>query len=90
MITVAAILNIRDGQSAEFEAAFRQAAPLIATAPGYLGHELHRCLDTPGRYLVLEHWQTRDAHMLGFRQAFSHCLGKSPRLGIRASFGLGL
>jgi heme-degrading monooxygenase HmoA len=69
MITVAAIVNIRAGQSAEFEAAFQQAAPLIATAPGYLDHELHKCQDTPGRYLVLEHWQSRDAHMLGFRQS---------------------
>ena len=69
LITVVAIVNIRAGQSAEFEAAFQQAAPLIATAPGYLGHELHRCLDTPQRYLLLEHWTTRDAHMLGFRQS---------------------
>ncbi len=69
MVTVVAILNIRAGQTAEFEAAFRQAAPLIATAPGYLGHELHKCQDTPGRYLLLERWQTREAHLLGFRQS---------------------
>ena len=69
MVTVVAILNIRDGQSAAFEAAFRQAAPLIAAAPGYIGHELQKCLDTPRRYLLLEHWHTRDAHMLGFRQS---------------------
>ena len=69
MITVVAFLNIRAGQSAEFEAAFKQAAALIATAPGYLGHELHKCLDTPERYLLLEHWQSRDAHMLGFRES---------------------
>ena len=69
MITVVAILNIRAGQSAEFEAAFQRAAPLIATAPGYLGHELQKCLDTPQRYLLLEHWESREAHMLGFRQS---------------------
>jgi heme-degrading monooxygenase HmoA len=69
MITVVAILNIRDGQSAAFEAAFQEAAAFIARAPGYLGHELHQCLDTPRRYLLLEHWTTRDAHMLGFRQS---------------------
>lgn len=69
MITVVALLNIRAGQSAAFEAAFTQAAPLIATAPGYHGHELHQCLDTPNRYLLVEHWESRDAHMLGFRQS---------------------
>jgi heme-degrading monooxygenase HmoA len=69
MITVAAILNIRAGQAAAFEAAFAQAAACIAGAPGYLGHELHRCTDTPERYLLLEHWTTREAHLLGFRQS---------------------
>ena len=69
MISVVAILNIRPGHSAEFEAAFDQAAACIAAAPGYLGHELHQCLDTPDRYLLVEHWQSREAHMLGFRQS---------------------
>ena len=69
MITVVAILNVRAGQTAAFEAAFQQAAALIASAPGYQGHELQRCTDTPGRYLLLERWTTRDAHMLGFRQS---------------------
>ncbi len=56
MITVVALLNIRAGQSAEFEAAFHQADPLVATTPGYHGHALHRCLDTPDRYLLVEHY----------------------------------
>ena len=33
MITVVAVLNIRDGQTAAFEAAFQQAAKFIASAP---------------------------------------------------------
>ena len=69
MIRVVAILNIVPGQAAAFEAAFAQAAACIAGAPGYLGHELHQCLDTPDRYLLVEHWETREAHMLGFRQS---------------------
>ena len=69
MIQVVAILNILPGQSAEFEAAFNQAAACIAGAPGYLGHTLQRCLDTPDRYLLVEQWASREAHMLGFRQS---------------------
>jgi len=69
MITVVAILNLRAGQSAAFEAAFAQAAACIANQPRYLGRELQQCLDTPDRYLLLEHWTTREAHMLGFRQS---------------------
>ena len=69
MVTVVAIVNIRAGQASEYEAALQQAAPLIAAVPGYMGHELLKCQDTPGRYLLLEHWQSREAHLIGFRQS---------------------
>ena len=49
MITVIAVVNLRAGQTAEYEAAMQRAAPLIARAPGYRGHELLKCQDTPGR-----------------------------------------
>ena len=64
-----AILDVKTGQSAEFEAAFPQAAPLIASIPGYVSHELHHCLENPQRYLLLAYWQTLDAHTIGFRQS---------------------
>lgn len=67
MVTVVAIVNIRAGQAVEYEATMQQAAPLIAAAPGYMGHELLKCQDTPGRYLLLEHWESREAHLVGFR-----------------------
>ncbi len=69
MILEAAILNIRAGQTAEFEAAFRQASPLIASMPGYISHELQKCLEAPERYLLLAYWTTLEAHTVGFRQS---------------------
>jgi heme-degrading monooxygenase HmoA len=69
MILEVALLTIRAGQTAEFEAAFQQASPLIAATPGYLAHELRRCLEDPQRYILLAHWQTREAHTQGFRQS---------------------
>jgi heme-degrading monooxygenase HmoA len=62
-----AILNVKPGQEAEFEAAFRQAAPLIAATPGYIGHELQRRIETPNRYLLLAKWESVEAHTVGFR-----------------------
>ena len=47
----------------------RQAAPVIAGSPGYKGHELRRCLETQGRYLLLVQWETLEAHTVGFRQS---------------------
>jgi heme-degrading monooxygenase HmoA len=67
MILEVAILNIRAGQAEQFESAFRQAAPIIASIPGYRSHELQRCLEYPQRYILLAYWETLEAHTVGFR-----------------------
>jgi heme-degrading monooxygenase HmoA len=69
MILEVAILNVRDGQTAEFEAAFRQASPIIASMRGYISHELQRCLEAPNRYILLVRWETLKDHTIGFRQS---------------------
>lgn len=67
MILEAAPLKIRPGQSAAFEAAFAQAQRIIASMPGYLSHELQKCLERPDEYLLLVRWETLEAHEVGFR-----------------------
>ncbi|PKN93245.1 MAG: antibiotic biosynthesis monooxygenase [Chloroflexi bacterium HGW-Chloroflexi-6] len=67
MIMEVAILNVIPGQEAEFEAAFAQASPIIASMPGYLSHQLQHCLEKPNRYILLAHWDTLEAHTVGFR-----------------------
>ena len=67
MILEAAILQVRPGAEAEFEAAFRQASPIIASMPGYRGHQLQRCLEVADKYLLLVHWETLEDHTVGFR-----------------------
>lgn len=67
MILEAAMLPVISGREAEFETAFREASPIIASMPGYLGHELQRCIETPSRYLLLVRWETLEAHTTGFR-----------------------
>ena len=69
MILEVAPLQIRSGQSAEFEAAFLTAQPIIASIPGYISHELRRCLERRDEYLLLVKWQTLEAHEVGFRQS---------------------
>jgi heme-degrading monooxygenase HmoA len=72
MILEAALLDLRDDTgetAAAFEAAFRQAAPLIASSPGYRSLTLQRRLDAPGRYLLLVGWDTVEDHTIGFRQS---------------------
>lgn len=67
MILEVAMLHIRPGQGALFEQAFAQAAPIIASMPGYLGHELQRCLEVPGKYVLLVRWRSVEDHEQGFR-----------------------
>jgi len=69
MVLEVAILDVKTGQNATFEAAFQQAAPLIASIPGYVSHELQHCIENPQRYILLVQWQTLDAHTVGFRQS---------------------
>jgi len=69
MILEVAMLSVHAGQEPAFEAAMAKAAPVIAGSPGYLSHELQRCLETPRRYVLLVQWQTLEAHTVGFRQS---------------------
>jgi heme-degrading monooxygenase HmoA len=69
MILEAAILPVRTGEEAAFEAAFREASPIIASMAGYQRHTLSRCLEAPSRYLLLVEWDTLEAHTIGFRGA---------------------
>lgn len=62
-----AILDVIPGQELAFEDAFREAQTIIASMPGYLGHELQRCLEQRHRYILLVHWQTLEDHTVGFR-----------------------
>ena len=67
MILEAAMLQVRPGRSAEFEAAFRVASPILASMGGYLGHELQRCVEAPDRFLLLVRWRSLKDHAVGFR-----------------------
>ena len=62
-----AVLPVRTGRGPEFEAAFEKAASIISASPGYLSHELRRCLESEGRYILLVRWRTLEDHTMGFR-----------------------
>jgi heme-degrading monooxygenase HmoA len=69
MILEAAKMQIRPGQSAAFEAAFREAQAIIASMPGYISHELERCMEHADQYLLLVRWESVAAHEEGFRRS---------------------
>lgn len=69
MILESAPLQVKPGQGAAFEAAFAEAERIIAASPGYRSHELQRCLEREGHYLLLVRWDSVAAHEVGFRQS---------------------
>lgn len=69
MVLEVAILSVRAGEGAAFEAAFAEAAPIIASMPGYGAHELRRCVEVADRYLLLVHWARLEDHTEGFRRS---------------------
>ena len=69
MILELAVLDVKLRQTEEFEAAFRDAQRIISASPGYLSHELQRCVQKPNRYLLLVRWRRLEDHTEGFRKS---------------------
>ncbi|MGH2346134.1 MAG: antibiotic biosynthesis monooxygenase family protein [Chloroflexota bacterium] len=67
MILEVAILDVRPGQEADFEAAFARASPILAGMRGYVTHQLRRCMEDRSRYILLVEWATIEDHIVGFR-----------------------
>lgn len=69
MILEVAVLNILPGENQQFEGAFAKAQKIIAQTPGYISHELLRCVEVEDRYILLVRWQSIADHEVGFRQS---------------------
>lgn len=69
MILEAVMLQVKLGKEKEYEEAFREASTIISSMNGYVSHELQRCLEVKGKYLLLVKWETLEDHTVGFRQS---------------------
>jgi len=69
MILEVAVLDIKPGREGEFENAFGKAQRIISGMAGYVSHQLQRCIEQPGRYLLLVQWESLEDHTVGFRQS---------------------
>jgi heme-degrading monooxygenase HmoA len=72
MVLEVAILDVVPGRAAGFESAFDEAQALLSAARGYQRHELRRCLEREGRYLLLVWWDSLESHTEGFRGSPSY------------------
>jgi heme-degrading monooxygenase HmoA len=67
MVLEVVILDVIPNQEKDFEIAFAKASSIISSMTGYISHQLHRCVEKQNRYLLLVHWETLEAHTVGFR-----------------------
>ncbi|MBN8843932.1 MAG: antibiotic biosynthesis monooxygenase [Sphingomonadales bacterium] len=64
-----ALLPVRAGSEAAFEAAFATARCLIEASPGFLSIEIRRPTGSGQPYLLLAEWESIADHRDGFRQS---------------------
>lgn len=69
MILEVAMLQVKKGMEEDFEKVFREASKIISSMKGYISHEIQRCMDVKGKYLLLVKWETLEDHTIGFRQS---------------------
>jgi heme-degrading monooxygenase HmoA len=69
MILEAVMLQVKVGMEAEYEEAFRSASKIISSMKGYISHDLQRCIEVEGKYLLLVQWESVEDHTVGFRQS---------------------
>jgi heme-degrading monooxygenase HmoA len=62
-----AVLDVRTTEIKAFEKAFATAKGIISASPGFLGLELHHCLEITNRYLLLVQWERLEDHTQEFR-----------------------
>ncbi|MCM3259062.1 antibiotic biosynthesis monooxygenase [Paenibacillus lautus] len=69
MILEVAMLQVKPGQTADFERNFQVASGIISKMKGYIHHELKRCLEDDHKYALLVKWETLEDHTIGFRES---------------------
>lgn len=77
MILEAALLQVKPGMEEEYETEFKKASSIISSMKGYIHHELRRCFEQKGKYLLLVQWETLQDHTVGFRQSKEYLEWKS-------------
>lgn len=69
MILEVAILQVKKGETQNFEHDFTIASQFIQSIPGYVNHSLRKCLEEDNKYLLLVNWEKLENHTIGFRES---------------------
>ncbi len=67
MILEVALFHVKKGQELDFEQQYEEAKNFLASAKGYISHDLRRCIEAPHKYILLVNWESLEDHTVGFR-----------------------
>jgi quinol monooxygenase YgiN len=82
-----ALIDVKPGMEAEFEAGVAKAAPLFQRADGCRSFQLHRSIEHPTRYRLVVGWDAVEDHTERFygssdwqewRKLVGHCFAQAP------------
>jgi hypothetical protein len=63
------ILDVKEAQETQFQAAFDAAKVIISHIKGHISHDLQRGVENADRYVLLIKWQMIENTMIGFRRS---------------------
>jgi heme-degrading monooxygenase HmoA len=69
MVLEIADIAVLPGTDEEFAAAVREGIRYVSDTPGFRNARLTKCIETPGRFVMLIEWDNVEAHTVGFRQS---------------------
>ncbi|MFB7269268.1 antibiotic biosynthesis monooxygenase family protein [Streptomyces sp. NPDC056244] len=68
MVTEIAIIDVKPGEEAAFASAYRDTGhDLLATTPGCVSATMHQSSETPTRFVGVNEWESKEAHLDNFR-----------------------
>ena len=62
-------IAVLPGTEEEFADAVREGIRYMSDTPGFRNARLTRCIETPGRFVLLVEWDSVEAHTVGFRES---------------------
>lgn len=68
MVLEVALIDVKPGSEADFEAGFREVRWALGDSPGCRSIRMTHGVETPTRFVLLVEWDSIDAHE-GFRQS---------------------
>ncbi len=69
MVLEIADIAVLPGTEEEFADAVREGIRYMSDTPGFRNARLTRCIETPGRFVLLVEWDSVEAHTVGFRES---------------------